>query len=142
MSKQGSEKKEFALGVSNYPHPSPDLLPPAFQELLYCLPTTQTAGRRESQQMFEKKEVRKGHNAPQQKQSSSEKKKQCIIGRSPGSAVGREGLGAPVFQKTAGPLRTQNLNLEDLGVFNDGSGFPATPNAKCLFIVPHCIAVK
>lgn len=113
--------------MSNYPHPSPDPLPLAFQELLYCLPTTQTAERRESQQMFEKKEVRKGQNAPQQKQSSSEKKKknqQCIIGRSPGSAVVRVGLGAPVFQKTAGPLRTQNLNLEDLGVFNDGSGFP------------------
>lgn len=60
---------------------------------------------------------------PKQKQSSSEKT-QCIICRSQGSAVVGESLGAPVFQKTAGPLGTQNLNLEDRGVFSDGSGFP------------------
>lgn len=63
-------------------------------------------------------------NKSKARQKKNNKNQQCIIGRSPGSAVVREGLGAPVFQKTAGPLRTQNLNLEDLGVFNDGSGFP------------------
>lgn len=50
-----------------HPHPSSDPLPLAFQELLCCLPITQTVELRESQQMFEKKEVRKGQNAPQTK---------------------------------------------------------------------------
>lgn len=79
---------------------------------------------------------------PPQTKAKLVRQKQCIISRSQGSAVVREGLGAPVLQKTAGPLSTQNFNLEDLGVFNDRVWVPTTPNAKFLFIVPHFIAVK
>lgn len=55
-----------------------------------------------------KKEWGKG-KTPQKLKTKLIGKKQCIISRSQGSEIIREGLGTPVFQRTAGPLRTQSL---------------------------------
>lgn len=112
-------KKEFALEVSNYPHPTPDTLPLAFQALLYRSRTIQTVGLRGGRSL-RSKEWGKGKHPQKRKQNSSEEN--CVMSWSQGSEIIRKGLEALIFQKTAGPLGTHSLSLEDLGVLSEGSG--------------------
>jgi len=96
VSKQGSEKKEFVRGMSNYPPSHPRSSPSGFSgaSVLFHHPDSGT----EERQVCGEKGVGGGH-PPKRKQISSEE-------NSAASEIINKELETPVFQNRAGALWT------------------------------------
>lgn len=97
------EKKEFAVGTSNYhPHPTPDPLPLAFQVIFRTFQFTHHS----DSGIFRERRVGKGQNTQKRKQISSEENSAESVGPTVQKSQ-RTGWKLPVSQKSAGALHMQ-----------------------------------
>lgn len=110
------EKKEFAVGTSNYhPHPTPDPLPLAFQVIFRTFQFTHHS----DSGIFRERRVGKGQNTPETK-ANLIRRKQCRISRPHSSEITKDRLEAPSLSDVS--WSSPHAALEDLGVLSEGSG--------------------
>lgn len=104
MNKQGSEKRSLHLARPITTHPTPDSLLLAFQAFFRTFQFSRHPDSgTEERQIFGERKMGEGQNTPETK-ANHIRRKQCVISRSQGSEIVRDGLEAPVSQKTAGAL--------------------------------------